>query len=374
MVAIIYGYTSYRSIVVTKNTASVTQPPNEPTTPPTPTPDPNRDFGVLLMGYGGGGHQGGYLTDTMILTYIQPKKQKITLISIPRDLWVPLATSQTDPKHFKINAAYAVGKDDKKYPDKPVEYTGRAGGGFMAIDTVKLITGLNVEHFATLSFAGFTKSIDTLDGVVVRVPITFDDFFYPIEGEENNTCGFSETDIATATTSLKGDKLEQFFSCRFEHLHFDKGPQPMDGTTALKFVRSRHSAQLGAGGDFARSERQRALIQGIKEQIFSIGFLPKMIPFVTSLKQDFETDIEIDTMREYISRAEEFRGYQIKSVALSTENVLKFGTSSDRQSILMPKEGIDEWTGIHQYIQDELEERPTATPTPKVTSTPTVSE
>lgn len=366
----IYAFFSYKSIVVKRNAPVVSQTPNEPTSIPTPTPDPDRDFGVVLLGYGGGGHEGGYLTDTMILGYIQPKKQKITLISIPRDLWVPLQTSAEETKHFKINAAYAVGKDDKKYPQKPVQYTGPAGGGAMAIDAIKMVTGLNVEHFATLSFAGFTKSIDTLGGVTVKVPLTFDDFYYPIEGEEKNTCGFSETDIATATAALKGDKLEQFFTCRFEHLHFDAGEQQMDGTTALKFVRSRHSAQAGAGGDFARSQRQRALIQGIKEQIFSVGFLPKMVPFITSLKQDFETDIDLDTMRSYVSRADEFRGYKISSISLSTDNVLSIGTSADRQSIVMPKEGIDQWQGIQQYIQDQLNEVPSPTPTPKATAVP----
>lgn len=367
VVGIIYAYTSYTSIVVTRNApAKVSRAPSEPTPIPTPTPDPNRDFGVVLLGYGGGGHEGGYLTDTMILAYVQPVKAKITLISVPRDLWVPLPVTDTENKYFKINAAYAIGKDDKKYPNKPVQYTGRAGGGVLAIDTLKKVTGLNVEHFTTLSFAGFTKSIDTLDGVTVNVPITFDDIYYPIEGEEKNTCGFSEGDIATATASLKGDKLDQFFSCRYEHLHFDAGKQQMDGTTALKFVRSRHSAQLGAGGDFARSQRQKALIQGIKDQVFSVGFLPKMVPFITSLKQDFETDIDLDTMRSYISRADEFRGYKISSIALSNENVLTLGTSADRQSIVMPKDGIDHFEGIQQYIQDQLNDvkaSPSATPT-----------
>jgi LCP family protein required for cell wall assembly len=359
----IYLFSTYKSVIVKPNAAKISQSPGQPSPIPTPTPDPNRDFGVLLLGYGGGGHEGGYLTDTMILAYVQPKKEKLTLINVPRDLWVPLKTTDTEPKYFKINAAYAVGKDDKKYPNKPIQYTGDAGGGVMAIDAVKMVTGLNVEHFATLSFFGFKKSIDTLGGVTVQVPQTFDDYFYPIEGEEKNTCGFSEQDIATASAALKGDKLEQFFTCRYEHLHFDAGKSQMDGTTALKFVRSRHSAQ--AGGDFSRSIRQKALLQGIREQVFSVGFLPKMVPFISTLKQDFETDIDLDKMGDFISRAEEFRGYQIQSIAITEPEVLKSSISSDRQYILIPKTGIDDWTTIHQYIQDKLNDvvaTPSGTP------------
>lgn len=362
----IYLFTSYTSVVVQRNKpAEPTQAPGDPTPIPTPTPDPNRDFGILLMGYGGGGHAGGYLTDTMILAYIQPKKEKISLISIPRDLWVPLRVTESEPKYFKINAAYAVGKDDKKYPNKPIEYTGDAGGGVMAIDAVKTVTGLNIEHFSTLSFLGFKKSIDVLGGVSINVPQTFDDYFYPIDGEENNTCGFSEGDIATATATLKGDKLEQFFTCRYEHLHFDKGETQMDGNTALKFVRSRHSPQ--AGGDFSRSMRQKALLQGVKEQVFNVGFLPKMVPFITSLKQDFQTDIDLDTMASYASRAEEFKTYEIQSIAISEPETLKSSISSDRQYILIPKEGIDQWEGIHTFLQNQLNDiEASASATPSV--------
>src|SRR5690606_22235607 len=144
--------------------------------------------------------------------------------------------------HWKLNAAYQIGSSDKNYSRKLPQFTGAAGGGELAKYAVSKILGQPVQHFVALSFAGFTKSIDVLGGVQVRVNNTFDDYWYPIEGEEDNSCGRSEEDIAALTATLSGNLLEQSFPCRYEHLHFDAGVTPMDGETALKFVRSRHSA------------------------------------------------------------------------------------------------------------------------------------
>jgi anionic cell wall polymer biosynthesis LytR-Cps2A-Psr (LCP) family protein len=57
---------------------------------------------ILLLGIGGGTHDGPNLTDTIMLASIDFKADKVTLVSIPRDLWLP-DTNQ------KINAAYAIG-------------------------------------------------------------------------------------------------------------------------------------------------------------------------------------------------------------------------------------------------------------------------
>ena len=84
---------------------------------PTPTPTPARnDINVLLLGYGGGQHDGAYLTDSIILANINHDSKKITLVSIPRDLWVSIPVSSQESIFGKINSAYAIGIDDNQYP------------------------------------------------------------------------------------------------------------------------------------------------------------------------------------------------------------------------------------------------------------------
>ena len=114
----------------------------------------------------------------MLLAYVEPRKEKITLISIPRDLWVPLPIASDNP-HFKINNAYALGIDNNRFPNKPDEYRGVGGGGALARKVISEVTGLSVDYFVSLNFTGFEKSIDILGGVDVKVNKSFEDPFYP---------------------------------------------------------------------------------------------------------------------------------------------------------------------------------------------------
>lgn len=338
---------------ITVNT-SVPTPTPLAAASPTPTPDPLRPFGVLLLGFGGPDHDGGYLTDTIIIAHVQPRQQTIDLISVPRDLWVQLPIEEgQEPKGFKVNAAYAIGRDDRRYPRKPAHFQGEGGGGALAKSALSEVTGLPIEYFIALSFDGFIQSIDTLGGVTVQVPVTFDDYLYPISGKGNETCGRSPEELAAMTATLSGQKLEQAFECRYEHLHFDAGKQVMDGTTAHKFVRSRHSPQHG--GDFARSQRQQALLQALRTQIFQVGFVSKAIPFTQSLTADMQTDIPLRVLQTWLNQAEEYKGYDLRSIALTEQNVLKAGTSSDRHFILMPKTGMFDWTSIQEFLANELQ-------------------
>src|SRR4030043_1022158 len=72
-------------------------------------------YNVLLLGYGGAGHDGGNLSDVIIVVNVNVPKKKVTFISIPRDLWVAIPTRSDMKQNFKINAAYAIGTDDTKY-------------------------------------------------------------------------------------------------------------------------------------------------------------------------------------------------------------------------------------------------------------------
>jgi len=352
-------YFNYKQIVVTPNV----EPTRAPNASPTPTPDPLAPFNILLLGYGGAGHDGGDLTDTMIVAHVEPKVKKVTLISIPRDLWVPIPTNGESVIYSKINAAYAIGLDDRKYPNKLDIYKGQAGGGALAKYAVKQVLGEDVRYFASIDFGGFVRIIDALGGVDVNVPRTFDDNFYPIKGEEDNTCGYTAEELAEIHKKYSGFQLEQQFTCRYEHLHFDKGITHMDGATALKFVRSRHSDTDGS--DFARSSRQQALIQAAKDKVLSLGIINNFVPFVTQFASVLRTDVSISEGKKILDIMGDPRDYKIGTIVLSTDNVLKDSFSTDRQYILLPKAGQDNYSEIQSYIQSQL--NPSPTPTKVVT-------
>lgn len=343
----LWSWGTFRQISVTKTTPQ----PIAGVPTPTPTPKPPYDTYVIL-GYGGGGHSGGKLTDTIITVFVDKQRQRITLLSLPRDLWVELPTEPDKLTGWKINAAYAIGSDDRRYNKKPIQFTGPAGGGEMTKYALEKVLGLPIEHFIALDFDGFIRSVDILGGVDVAVAQTFTDPLYPIEGEENNTCGKPQEEIDAIHATVSAEKAAELFPCRYETLHFEKGTQHLDGITALKYVRSRHSPE--AGNDFSRSQRQRSLIVAVKNRIFSIDFLPRAIPFINTLAGHVQMDLSIEDLQKLIAEAPQLNQYEIMNLALTDKNLLQNGRSPDRQYVLLPRAGMNNFTEIHQWVKDQL--------------------
>lgn len=357
-VAISYLFFLYKNVYV----APIAQALN-PKSTPTPTPDPLAPRNVLLLGYGGAGHEGGTLTDTMIVAHIIPKSKLVYLISIPRDIWVPIPM-KNDTKNFKVNHAFSIGIDDKRYPDKLPQYTGISGAGQLSKEMVKLITGLEIHNFISVNFDGFKNIVNTLGTIKVNVPYYFKDEYYPIKGKEDDTCGLTEEQFKAIHATLSGQLLEQEFKCRFETVEFDKGIAEMDGETALKFVRSRHSTINGS--DFGRSLRQQAFIIAIKNKLLSFGSITKIIPALNNLSKNTQTDIDLKTALNLVTdNFQEASDFEIKTVSLNTDNVLTETISWDKQYILIPKKGEGQWEDIHKFIQESI--TPIATDTPTVT-------
>ncbi len=296
-------------------------------------------FNILLLGYGGGNHEGAYLTDSIIVVNINPKTKTATLISIPRDIWVKIPTNDNDGQYWKVNAAYALG------------LTGPTGGGNMAKFVLGQITGLEIRNFVALDFFGFKKTIDTLGGIDIQIEQTLDDYEYPIDGSENELCG-QDPSILNELQKNATLSAQQLFPCRYEHLHFDKGLTHLDGTQALGYVRSRHSIQ--DGNDFGRSKRQRNLILAVKSKVVSIGFITKALPFTNSLKDSLKTDLTLDDISSLLKNAENLKDYNVKSIALTDQNYLTETLSDDGQDVLLPKNGTDNWTAVKNWIASEI--------------------
>jgi anionic cell wall polymer biosynthesis LytR-Cps2A-Psr (LCP) family protein len=307
-------------------------------------------YNILLLGYGGAGHDGGNLSDVVMVLNINPKEKSAVFVSIPRDLWVEIPVRSDIKEHHKVNAAYAIGSDDVRYGLKEPQYRGESGGGTMAKTVISEIVGVPIEYFVSVDFEGFKKVADSLEGIEVDVPVTFDDYFYPVKGLENETCGKSADEIAQLHQKYSGFDLEKQFECRYEHIHYDKGTNHMDGDAVLKFVRSRHSNQHG--GDFARSLRQQAVILAMRDKLFSLSAVGNFDDIYYEFTKMLKTDITFDKAKDLSAVFGSPQEYEISFLSLSTDNVLVASKSMDGQFILIPKEGEDVWTGIQKFIFD----------------------
>lgn len=303
-------------------------------------PEDLHSLGILLLGYGGAGHQGGYLTDVIQLIYIDFDKSQVNLISVPRDLWVTLPNG----KQSKINAAFTLGDD----PNQKIE-----SGGQVAKQMMSLVTGLDINYFIAVDFVGFQRLIgETLDGITVDVPETLDDPWYPIKGEEQNPCGHSDQEIADLTANYSGFELEKQFECRYKHLHFQQGSVVMEGGDALEYVRSRHGS---TAGDFSRSQRQHALLKAIRDKIFTLDYLSNAPDFFQLANHHVTTDIDLEIVKYLVPAVKGANNFQTKSIVLSTENVFQNGRSSSGQFILLPNEGMNNWNQVHSYLQSQID-------------------
>lgn len=300
---------------------------------------------ILVLGTGGGVHDGPNLTDTIIFTSIDQKNKQIYLVSIPRDLWIP-------DLEAKINTAYSEGEIKKK-----------GGGISMVRAVVEKVLNQPVDYVVRLDFAGFVRAVDLVGGIDVNVENSFDDYEYPIEGKEDDLCGNKPEEVdllATSSSALDA------FPCRYIHIHFDKGIQHMDGQTALRYVRSRHA--LGEEGtDFARSKRQEKVIAALKSKIFSPQtFLNpvKLAGLYSAIKDNIDTDINQNELDDFMRLADEMRSAQIKNVALDMgdEKFKREGllinpiNLSDYQGqwVLIPKAGNSDFLPIQKYISCEI--------------------
>lgn len=233
-----------------------------------------------------------------------------------------------------------------------INYAYADGGGERAKQVAGRVIGMQIQYFISVSFSGLIKAIDDLGGVEVEVPIAFDDYYYPVYGLENETCGKTPEDVKEILETLSGFEIDKQFPCRFEHIHFEQGKQLMNGEATLKFVRSRHSAQHG--GDFARSERQQALLLGIKDRLMSLGAFDNAVPFFNKLSYTLKTDIDKEVIEKLVSLISDPSEFKIVKVNLSTENVFDSSSGNEGQFILIPKEGMGKWEAVYGYIQEQL--------------------
>ena len=164
----------------------------------------------------------------------------------------------------------------------------------------------------------------------------------------------SDADVKATTATMSATQIENahLFPCRYEHLHFDPGVIHMDGETALKYARSRHSTV--DGGDFNRAARQRTIMLALKQRVFSVSFFPKILPFISSLSYDLQTDISGTDLEEFLTYRNDLSSYKIVGIALTDQNVLKQTRSADRQDVLVPQAGIDQWDSVQQWLQLQM--------------------
>lgn len=232
---------------------------------------------ILLLGIGGTGHDGPYLSDTIILAQIRPEEHKASLISIPRDYQINLGSAG----YRKINDAFSEGYT--KHQDWNE-------GGKTARDAVSQMSGLDIPYFVVLDFKGFEKAVDLVDGLDITVDRTFTDYTFPNDA----TKGY------------------------LPPVTFTQGQEHMNGQRALIFARSRHAAGP-EGSDFARSLRQQKIITAFKAKVVDLNLVSdagKINNLLTVIGDHVHTNIAPGEIIHLYNIGKDYNGDNISSVSL----------------------------------------------------------
>ena len=232
-------------------------------------------------------------SDTMMLLTYDPQTKYAGMLSIPRDLWVAIP----DHGYGRINTAYSMGEGEH-LPG----VNGKPGGGAgLAMRTVELFLGIDIQYYAVIDFYGFIEFIDTIDKLAINVR---DDITVDPLGEGNT-------------------------------VHLMAGVQDLDGATALAYARYRYTE----GGDFERAQRQQDVIMAIFEQMQ--WQLPELL--TTKSQQLFDciqravkTNLTPSDMLKLAWTVVDLDAWYVKRAVIAPPDQVLYEKSADGQQILVP--------------------------------------
>ncbi|MFR0580832.1 LCP family protein [Limosilactobacillus mucosae] len=186
------------------------------------------DVGALKRGSKGGN------TDTLELITINPKKETVTMTSIPRDILIKVDTDE-GADYIKLNAAYQI------------------GGAKQTVKQVKELLGVPIDYYAVVNMGVLKKVVNAVGGVDVNNPFAFD----------------------------------------YEGQHFAKGKLHLNGHDALQYSRMRYDDPKG---DYGRQNRQQQVIKSIMKNFKKSGSISAANKILDAVKDGVKTNIPIDNV------------------------------------------------------------------------------
>lgn len=250
---------------------------------------------IALLGMRGEGMVGGgTLADSIIVASIEPVENRVSMISVPRDLYVnnPGWGNQT-----KINAVYAAGEEN-----------GKKQGMEDMKKVLSDVTGIPIHYAVTIDFAGFTQLVDAIGGIEITLDAPFDE---AVQFNQPHVCDsfftvptgkFEEKKVKVywpGTTTVKRERIVASYplcsapantlECGGE-FKLPAGKQTLSGAIALCYARSRYTSS-----DFERAKRQQQILQLVKDKLVSVGTITnfeKLNGIMDSLGNNVRTDMQ----------------------------------------------------------------------------------
>lgn len=277
------------------------------------------------------GHNGGQLTDSVMIISIDTKHNKAFLLSVPRDLWVDIG----DFGHRKINEAYVIGQNehfsDNGYP---------AGGMGQLQQVIENNFGLTINYYALVNYNAFRDSVNAVGGIDVVIKST-------------DPRGLYDPSINYAT---KGPLVK-----------LTNGPHHLNGVQALDLARARGDNYRAYGfnqADFDRTEHQRQMLVALKSKAVSAGVVTnpaRLSSLSDAIGNNVKTNLSLSEVRRLYDITKTIDGNNLSSISLNNangKNLLVNYQSPRGDSALIPAAGLDDFSDIQQLIKQLTSNNP----------------
>lgn len=246
---------------------------------------------LLLLGADKRPEEAVYRTDTLIVLTLDPATKSAGMLSIPRDLWVPIPGYEEN----RINQAYFLG-EVKKYP---------GGGAALAMRTIQEFLGIPIHGYVLVDFDGFVKLIDQIGGIDITVEKAIDDTKYPTE------------------------------DYGYQEVHIPAGLVHMDGDLALKYARVRHGSD-----DIDRGKRQQQVLLAARDKALKLTLLPKLPSLMATIMATVKTDLQPGEILALAKLANQVETDAILARAIDYSVVVETKTPSGGDVLLPDREKI----------------------------------
>jgi LCP family protein required for cell wall assembly len=270
------------------------------------------------------GHNGGNLTDSIMLISIDTRHNKAFLLSIPRDLWVRIPNNG----HQKINAAYVDGQADdfnaKGYP---------SGGMGQLEQIVSQNFGIPINYYALVDYTALRAAVNDVGGIQINI-------------QSDDPRGLYDPSIDYATHGPL--------------VRLTNGVHTLNGEQALDLARARGDAYGSygfAGSDFERTQNQREMLVALKSKAVSAGVLAnpaKLSSLFDTIGSNVKTDFKLGEVHRLYDITKQINGKNIQSLSLNQangKNLLTSYAAPDGESALIPAAGRDDFSDIQAFLK-----------------------
>lgn len=276
---------------------------------------------ILILGKAGVGWTAGELTDTLILVHLNPPTGeqthgRATILSLPRDLLVQLPSGAG----VKLNSLWLIGKQDAQARNITVIEEQSA----LVRETVEDTTGVTIDEVIVVDVAAVERGIDLLGGIAVNVQERIDDPRFP----------------------TPGGGVERFV--------IEPGFQVLDGKTAVKYARTRHTKE----GDFGRIRRQQLVLESAVAKARGLELAEdfgKIVALFETLRTSVETTLDIGDARELATIVRDIPFANLQTFALETLGPEPLLKSAGINYALIPRAGAWNYSEIQQAVTELIQ-------------------